>query len=365
MLRKWVFLPVALAMIAPAMAADLTMGMKKGSPTLKSAGPIAFAGEGVLLVGDPVGAAIYAIDTADRTPSGGGAVNVNNLDEKIASRLGTDAKQVQVVDLAINPASGNCYLSISRGQGPAAQAVLIKVDAAGKLDEVSLNNVNYSQVTLSNVPAEGAKDRRGASQRLEAITDLAYVDGRVIVAGLSNEEFASKLRAIPYPFKEADSGTSVEIWHGAHGAFETRSPVRTFTTYNIGKEPHLLAAYTCTPLVKFPLADLKPGAKIKGTTLAELGNGNRPLDMIVYSKEGKDYILTANSKRGVMKISTDKIQSAQPVTEKVQGTAGLPYETIEELQGVEQLDKLSKDQAVVLVRNTESGATNLKTIALP
>jgi peptide-methionine (R)-S-oxide reductase len=30
-----------------------------------------------------------------------------------------------------------------------------------------------------------------------------------------------------------------------------------------------MAAYTCTPLVKIPVADLKAGAKVKGTTIAE------------------------------------------------------------------------------------------------
>jgi len=40
-------------------------------------------------------------------------------------------------------------------------------------------------------------------------------------AGLSNEEFSSKFWAIPFPFKTADQGTSVEIWHTSHNRFET------------------------------------------------------------------------------------------------------------------------------------------------
>ena len=39
-----------------------------------------------------------------------------------------------------------------------------------------------------------------------------------------------------------------------------------------------------------PLSELKPGNKVKGKTIAELGNRNRPLDMIVYKgKDGKEY----------------------------------------------------------------------------
>ena len=42
----------------------------------------------------------------------------------------------------------------------------------------------------------------------------------------------------------------------------------------------VLASYTCTPLVHFPLADLIPGGKTVGRTVADLGAMNQPLDMI-------------------------------------------------------------------------------------
>ena len=71
------------------------------------------------------------------------------------------------------------------------------------------------------------------------------------MAGLSSEEFASKLRSIAYPFTGVDNGTSVEVWHAPHDQFETRSPVYTFVPYEIDGEPHLVASYLCTPLVKF------------------------------------------------------------------------------------------------------------------
>jgi hypothetical protein len=283
----------------------------------------------------------------------------------LPTELGMKPGGARIVDLAVNPTSGNAYLSVSRGQGAEAKPVLVKVDQSGKLSEVALTNVGFSKASISSVPAEGAPNpRSGETQRMLAITDLAYTNGSVIVAGLSNQEFASTLRSLPFPFKSGEAMTSVEIYHGAHGRFETNSPVRTFAVYEIGKAPHLLAGYQCTPLVKFPLSDLKPGAKIKGTTVAELGNRNRPLDMIVYQKGGKDYILTANNSRGVMKITTENIGTIEGIEKRIDGTAGLPYETIEELKGVEQLDKLNKDQALLLVRS-EGGAADLKTVALP
>ena len=71
--------------------------------------------------------------------------------------------------------------------------------------------------------------------------------------------------------------------------------MRAFVPFVIDGEPHLLAGFQCTPLVKFPLNALNPGKKVTGTTVAELGNRNRPYDMIVYEKDGKDYLLMANT----------------------------------------------------------------------
>ncbi len=45
-----------------AQGADLT----KGTPDLKSAGALTFGPDGLLFIGDAQGAAIFAIDTADR-----------------------------------------------------------------------------------------------------------------------------------------------------------------------------------------------------------------------------------------------------------------------------------------------------------
>ena len=71
--------------------------------------------------------------------------------------------------------------------------------------------------------------------------------------------------------------------------------MRTFVPYTISGQQYILAAYTCTPLVKIPVSDLKPGAKVKGVEIADLGAGNQPLDMVPYKKDGHDYILIANT----------------------------------------------------------------------
>jgi hypothetical protein len=339
-------------------AADLTEGMKKGTPELKSAGPATFAPQGILLVGDTQGATVFAIATGDTTAGKTSqALNIEGLNDKVAALLGTDAKGITINDMAVNPETGNVFLTVSRGTGPDATPVIIRVDSYGKLSELPLKDVLFSQAVIPNAPTEKG--------RQEVTTDLQFADGQIIVAGLSNEEFASQLRVLKFPFTGVDPGTSVEIYHGAHGKLETRAPARTLAVYSIGGKPNVLAAYTCTPLVKFPVSDLKPGAKIQGTTVAELGNRNRPLDMVVYQKDGKDYLLVSNSARGVMKVSVEHIDAEAGINSRISGTAGLPYETIKDLAGVMQLDKLDDAHALVMVQEPGSSTLNLRAIELP
>lgn len=337
---------------------------EQGTVELKSAGPLAFGPDGVLLVGDTGAASVYAIATGEESGDPNQMnINIGALDETLGAALGVEASDVIVNDLAVNPLTGTAYLSVSRGRSPSSPVVLLRIDGSGEVNEFSLKDVAYQVANIENAPAEDATDRRGRSLRTFSITDISFVDGRVVVAGLSNEEFSSKLRAIQYPFEGSDSGTSIEVYHGAHGQYETNAPVRTFAPITIDNEPFIVAAYTCTPLVKFPLSDLKDGDKLRGTTVAELGNRNNPLDMFVYEQDGAEFILMANTARGTMKISTEDIGRSEGIEERIRDKAGQTYDTIDSLQGVVQLDRLNDGHALVVIQN-DDGMT-LKTVKLP
>ncbi len=345
-------------------AAPSSAEMMQGKPNLKSAGPLAFSPDGILFVGDAKSAAIFAIDAKETAGDPNKVeLNVDGIDAKVAAALGTTADDVKINDVAVNPASGTAYLSVARG--PEGQPVILKVDGQGAISEFALDDVSFDKTELPNAPEDRVVEGRRGPQnnRMESITDLLFLDGKLYVAGLSNEEFASNLRSIPFPFAGANEGASIEIFHGNHGQYETRSPVRTFTAVDINDTPHLLAAYTCTPLVKIPVGMLNPGEKVRGITVAELGNRNRPLDMIVYQKNGESFILMANDARGMMKIPMQGVMDAEAITQPVEGKAGAEYETLEGVEGVVQLDRLNYDNALLLVQS--GNGLSLKTMALP
>lgn len=350
-----------------AVAADKIEGLDKtGSPGWKSAGALAFGPDGVLFVADPVAATLYAIGVPAAPAQAVNEFKVAGIDAKVAAALGAKAGDIVIQDLAVQPNTGIAYLSVSKGKLPGGEPALVSVNAKGEVAKVDLAKLSFAKIELANAPDEGAKDRRGNPLRLQSITDIAYVDARVYMTGLSKDEPTSTMRVVEFPFTSEDTSTEIEIYHGAHGKYETGAPVRTFVPLMFGGEPHLLAAYTCTPLVKLPISELrnnKKGEKLRGTTVAELGNRNQPLDIIAYQQGDAHYLLLSNSARGVMKVTTENLAKQEGITEKVADTAGLKYETVAGLQGVEQLDKLS-DSHALLLKKTDSGY-NLEAIELP
>jgi hypothetical protein len=84
--------------------------------------------------------------------------------------------------------------------------------------------------------------------------------------------------------------------------------------------------------------------------------------MIVYKKGGKDFILMANSSRGVMKLPAAGLETYQAITAQTE-KQGVPYETLTEMKGVAQLDKYDDNNAVILV--ADGGSMDLRTIPLP
>jgi hypothetical protein len=301
---------------------------------------------------------------------------------RIGSLLGCAADDVLIRDLAVHPTSQNVYVSVQRGLGDSAEAVLVRVDPLeGTVTDVPLVDVPFAQTSIADAPEpdderldvtlplrgdEGEELHIGERTirilrrpiRTSTVTDMVYLDGALLVAGLSNEEFSSKLRRIPFPFD--DSGVvahNLEIFHVSHGKWETAAPIRTFVAYDGGRS--VLASYTCTPVVHFELGGLESGTKVVGRTVAELGAMNQPLDMVSFLAGGEEHLLVANTKHGLIKISRSDIDSQAALTQPKE-PVGVPRET-EDLQGIVRLANLN-DQYVLALQTGEGGRAHLRSL---
>lgn len=325
-------------------------GLKKGTPEIKSISALAFGPDGILFIGDSKAVSVFAIDTKDKTMvEKAPAVEIKNIDQKIAALLGTEVKNIRIQDIAVNPLSKKVYVAV---QGVDGTPVLLVVEGE-KIQAVSLKDILYSTASIANAPSEDQKDRGGRSLREQTISDLNFADGSVMLSGLSNQEFSSTFRKIPFPFTNKQDQASLEIYHAAHGRYETNSPIKTFTTAELNGKKYLVASYTCTPLVLFPMDELQTGKHVKGRTVAEFGSGNSPIDMITMKKGENSYLIMANSSRPVMKIKYKSIETyegslVEPVKESF-ATAGVDFLSMP-LVNVLQIDKLDATQAIVLQR---------------
>lgn len=349
-------------------------GTMRGKPPIQSLSALAFAPDGTLVIGDGKGAALYAVDLGARTPPASDAplLRVMDVETKLAARLGTTAGQVMIHDLAVDPISQAAYVAVSRGRGDWRSAwmlpndladaqVLMRIARDATVDVVPLDDVPYRRAMLRN-PVSFDKThswKEGIALRADTITDLAIDGDTLYVAGLSNEEFSSSLWRIPFPFTAGDSLTTLEIFHAAHGEWETHAPIRALQPYSLGGERHLLAAYLCTPFVVFPVDKLADGSHVKGRTIAELGSGNYPIDMVAYRKGDEDRILIANSNLPLMILKARDIESFEgELIEQPEGyLAGVAYEP-RSGTGVQQMDRLN-DQALVVLQRLPGGTLDL------
>ena len=299
-------------------------GLPQSAGPLRSAGALAFGPNNVLFVGDITGAAVhaFALREKDVTPQKGvelgnfhnfeGRDLVHGLDQQLAALFGTTYDKIVVNDMVVNQPSQQLFISVERGRGTDAVPAIVKVNH-GKLEVLELDGLSHSQIALPNEPDDKAM-LEFEPQRTYAITDVKYFNGEIFVTGISNQQFASTLHRIPYPFNAKMSTSSVEIWHPVHGQFETRAPIIRQLIREVQGEPYLFAVYGCTPLVRFPLSSLKDGAHVRGDTIGELGYGSNPLDMLTFSDpfDHKEYLLVTIDARSASRIAVSDLGSAQP-----------------------------------------------------
>ena len=345
---------------------SLVKHFKVGDLKVESIGVLEFGPQGILFVGDAIAGKVLAIDTKDNVKNDSTkAFALEDVETKLGSLLGTTPDGVLIHDLAVNPISQNIYLAVSRGDasklGFWVQAndlnygnILVKIDPKGNVSEFPLTNVSYDEATIPKPIKSGTKNWRKSDKRTEAITDIAYDDGKLYVTGLSNEEFASAISILDFPFSKENSASfnTLEVWHVAHGESETEAPVRTLIPYEINGKKHLIATYTCTPLVTFPVDELQAGKHVKVKTIGEFGYGNMPIDIIAYESEGKPYLLMSNSSKALIRIDPEEIKNAPELTEpldKGQYKVGVAHNDLSRV-GITHMDNLNAQHVLVLQR---------------
>ena len=332
---------------------------------VRSVSRLAFGPDNILFIGDWKGAQVHALTLPAPVPKKGeGTFNIVDLEALLSKSLGPG--KVTVEDMAARPGSGEVYLAVS--VGPNKTPAVVAVTSDQKLRKLNLASMKSTAVTLKNPNSSKYEFWKEIPERSFTVTDMKWNGSELFVAGLSNQDFASTLRRIPYPFTDKQTMTSVEIYHTSHNQIETRAPIRALSFATLAGKPYVIAAYTCTPLVTLALEDLKDGAHIKGKVVAELGYGNTPADMISYSRKdpsGKpqDMLLLLNYQRVPNNIPVSEVEAAngKPGIEKPVPTGQIVgvQQTPAPMVGATRIDNLDDQFFIVVRRALEKDALQL------
>ena len=321
---------------------------------VKSIARLAAGPDGTLFVADWKAAEVHAVKLpAASHPATGAAFNILDLEQLLSAQIGGARPTVE--DMVVRPGTGEVYVAVSYGAEKTPALIVVTSDR--KAHRLDLKSLPSSSVALRDAPTTSARFWKQTPERSYTVTDLKWHDGELFVAGLSNGNFASTLRRIHYPFDAKQSITSIEIFHGGHNLVETRAPIRAMSFANLGGKPYLVAAYTCTPLVIIPLDELKDGAHVRGKTVAELGYGNTPADLIAYSMTtqggSKDFLMLVNYNRVSNVIPVAELDAARirPGIEKQVPFGQVTGVNVMEapLAGAMRLDNLD-DKSFIMVR---------------
>jgi hypothetical protein len=335
----------------------------------KSVGVMTFGGDRTLFVADNRGGAIHAFDLPAATKREAKPFNLKDIAAPVARALNTSADKLRFEDLAVRPGSELAYVSLSIDRGAAApEPAIVTIDATGAVARVDLSNPTRTAAIVDR-PTEAVRVWRDTPLQTLTVTDLHFDEGRLYVAGLSNRSFASTLRVFDYPFDGKASATSIEMYHPVHNQNETRAPVRTLTTAMINGEKTLILAYTCTPLVTVPVSALKDGAHVKGKTIAELGWGSAPIDLVTFDLGGEAHALLLNDSKSadLMPLSAIVEQSGKPgistpikwPTEPLAGVRSISVP----LGATSQLDNQNPNLLLAMRRDDATG--RLQLVSLP
>jgi hypothetical protein len=345
-------------------------GMRVAPVQLQSIGVMAFGADAMLYVADSRAGAVYAIDVAeqgrDTTTTG---FMMKGIDAQVAAALNASKDEIRIRDMVAHPLTQSVYFSVTKGRGESATPLIVRVTKRDKkISVVPLDMIRHARVELPDAASRDTTLPWENSPRSFTMTHLAVGDRELYVAGLSNEEFKSTLRRVPLPFGERALTTKVEIYHTSHDRYETASPVESMVPVTLGSRSIVLASFTCSPFVVFDAAALRGPGVVRGNTIAELGGGNRPFDMVAYRSptKGRNYVMIANSHRTLMRFDLDSIAAAPAMTTPVKQAyqpAGLQYLPVSSY-GVLELSNFNRRNLIVLQRNPGDGSLELETVGL-
>ena len=309
-----------------------------------------FDPEGTLYAADTKNNELVALSIAEKK---GRAlpIQVPDLGAQLSKILGCTPEDLVINDLAVHPTSYAAYLSVSKKGTPESR--LFRVAADRKVLEVAVAEAKKVALKLP----EGTQP-----------FDIAVTAKNVILSSSGRDRtFSSELHRVPLPLAEGKMAKAqTELYHASHKAWETRAPLVSIAAFTMGGKEYLVGATKCTPVVRVPVDEIGAQAKVKTTTLLELGGGNTPVSMMVYGQGPNQTLLLTHTKSatdGAYKVPSTVLGEVTKVNEQAPNRGGKNAESIAAFKNAKKAALLGPAMAVAVF--DQGGQLSLTTLPLP
>lgn len=343
------------------------VGPRAAAATLQSVSRITFGPAHTLFVADWKAGRIHAFELPIAEPADGTLFNLRQAEKGIRSALkGSD---FELADLAVRPQSNEAYVAVN--VLPGREPAILVATPNGRIRKLELDELATSSAELRDQPDKSLVLWDHIPGRSFTVTDMQWHEGKLYVAGLSNQAFSSTLRIFHYPFRNSSDMLTVEMYHTSHNQMETRAPIRAMTFAQVGGQDTLIAAYLCTPLVLIPVDSIQPNAHVRAKTIAELGDAGIPVNLLTFQAQdlntGKlnDFVLSVNLYMGSEVIAMSEIENANQgpglTTPVAYGSRGPIAINTEPLAPAFRVVNYNDGYFLALRRDPASGQTQLVT----
>ena len=348
---------------------NLTAFLKaeQGNPKITGIDALAFGPDGLLLIAN--GPRVVIVATGDVKKTTWTKNEIPKVDQIFAGKLGLQPADMEIRKIAVNPASMKAYVLVRALT--MKTNVILAMDGAGGISEFSLENVRFKSYALKTPDVAITK-----------ATDIAWAGGKIIVSTQATDKFASRGFTIdPTDKSGAPIQVSTKTYHVGHNKWETEAPLRAIMPLVEAGKTSVVGAFTCAPMVRYDIEEVKANEQVTGRSILELGPGNTPRSMFSYERGGTRFVLVnvaTNNKKPAAgfpsaywtaRVDAGMLNETTNINENAlwragrKNPAGERVQVVDDYSGVQQMDRVDSTRALAIMES--DGGLALRVLQLP
>lgn len=288
---------------------SLLSGEQKGTPfTTGTISDFTLASNGsttALLISNDVTGKIYAVELNDNNAGDAAAntisstTNVSDFSEKIAAKMGITFNELRLKNIEVNPISKAVYILASNQQN--TSRAMFKATKAGTIiEQLTLSNVNYSEITFSTTG--------------HRINDMTWGDGKLFLSFNQAATLNGEVASVSSPFTNGTALTARKTtvyktnWGGG---YHTDAPLETMTYAEVNGTKRLMGITVCAPGFSFQTNEVVSSANVLEVKEYFNLNTQPAVKVFAVNQGGTTYLIEVHLNGRITRVGEKYIDGSQ------------------------------------------------------